>query len=266
MTAGVSEARDAALDGALASGGFRLYRQAILPLHGGCAGETHYEILVRLIGQDGDVIEPAQFMARAARRELLTAVERWVITALAAHLERLWQAGRVPEQLGDCGYYAVNLSGESFNDPDFAAFLRTTLERHPLPPRLLSFEITETTRIDDLPAAAALVREFQARGCRFALDDFGTGLASFAYLRGLPVNAVKIAAPFVQGMTTHAVDAAIVGAIREVCRVAALETVAEGVEDEATLDAVRALGIDFAQGYHIARPEPLVLLSAPGAP
>lgn len=250
---------ESALDLALAAGDFRLYRQAIVPLRGGCGGATQYEILVRMGGPDGTVIEPAAFMPDAERRALLTAVERWVIAALVAHLAGLWRAGGVPEELGECGYYAVNLSGASFNDPTFPQFLHDVLARHPLPTRLLGFEITETTAIRDLDRAASLMREFQQLGCRYALDDFGTGLASFEYLRKLPVNAVKIAAPFVQGMVTDAVDAAIVEAIQRVCQVAGLPTIAEGVEDEAALAAVRRLGVDFAQGYYLARPEPLVL-------
>ena len=253
---------EAALDLALASGDFRLYRQAIVPLRGGCAGATQYEILVRMGGPDGAVIEPADFMPEAERRALLTAVERWVVAALVAHLDALWRAGGVPEALGECGYYAVNLSGASFNDPTLPDFLRDVLARHPLPTRLLGFEITETTAIRDLAGAARLMREFQQLGCRYALDDFGTGLASFDYLRNLPVNAVKIAAQFVQGMATDAVDAAIVEAIQRVSQVAGLPTVAEGVEEEATLAAVRKAGIDFAQGYYIARPEPIALADA----
>lgn len=253
---------EAALDLALASGDFRLYRQAIVPLRGGCAGATQYEILVRMGSANGTVIEPAAFLPDAERRALMPALERWVVAALVAHLAGLWKAGGVPDELGECGYYAVNLSGASFNDPTFPAFLRDVLMQHPLPPRLLGFEITETTAIRDLGQAAGLMREFQQLGCRYALDDFGTGLASFDYLRKLPVDAVKIAAQFVQGMVRDPVDAAIVDAIRRVCTVAGLPTIAEGVEDEATLLSVRRLGIDFAQGYYIARPEPIALDAA----
>jgi EAL domain-containing protein (putative c-di-GMP-specific phosphodiesterase class I) len=152
-------------------------------------------------------------------------------------------------------HYSVNLSGASINDRSFPDFLRTLLTRYQLPAGLLCFEITETTAISSLHTAAELMHEFKGMGCQFALDDFGTGMSSFAYLKYLPVDYLKIAGMFVKDMNTDAMDCAIVEAINRISHILGVQTVAEAVEDEATLQRVGALGIDFAQGYYVARPE-----------
>jgi EAL domain-containing protein (putative c-di-GMP-specific phosphodiesterase class I) len=157
----------------------------------------------------------------------------------------------------------VNISGASLNDRSFPDFLRNLLTRYALPPGLLGFEITETTAIASLSKAAELIHEFKALGCRFSLDDFGTGMSSFAYLKYLPVDTLKIAGMFVKDMASDPMDAAIVEAIHRISHILGIRTVAESVEDAATLDAVRRLGIDFAQGYHIAEPEPLETIALP---
>lgn len=251
---------------AFESGRFRLYRQAIVPLHGACGGQRHYEVLVRMLDAEGRLVPPDVFMPAAERYNLLTSVERWVISALLEHLHRLWLAGGVPAPPAECGYYAVNLSGASINDRSFPDFLRNLLTRYALPPGLLCFEITETTAIASLSKAAELIHEFKALGCRFSLDDFGTGMSSFAYLKYLPVDTLKIAGMFVKDMANDPMDAAIVEAIHRISHILGMRTVAESVEDAATLEAVSRLGIDFAQGYHIAEPEALApVRTAPAA-
>lgn len=243
---------------AFEAGRFRLYRQAIVPLQGARDGQRYYEILVRMEDESGALVPPTAFMPAAERYNLLTSIERWVISSLLDQLHRAWQAGEVPANPGTCGYYAVNLSGASVNDKSFPDFLRNLLTRYALPPGLLCFEITETTAIANLNKAAELMREFKGLGCRFSLDDFGTGMSSFAYLKYLPVDTLKIAGMFVKDMTTDPMDAAIVEAINRISHILGMHTVAESVEDEVTLEAVSRLGIDFAQGYHIAEPEALV--------
>ena len=243
---------------AFEAGRFRLYRQAIVPLHGACGGQRYYEILVRMEDESGALLPPTAFMPAAERYNLLTSIERWVISSLLEQLHCAWRAGEVPAHPAACGYYAVNLSGASVNDKSFPDFLRNLLTRYELPPGLLCFEITETTAIANLNKAAELMHEFKGLGCRFSLDDFGTGMSSFAYLKYLPVDTLKIAGMFVKDMANDPMDAAIVEAINRISHILGMHTVAESVEDAATLDAVSRLGIDFAQGYHIAEPEALV--------
>jgi EAL domain-containing protein (putative c-di-GMP-specific phosphodiesterase class I) len=126
-----------------------------------------------------------------------------------------------------------------------------------VPPSLLCFEVTETTAISNLTKAAELMHELKNIGCRFALDDFGIGMSSFAYLKYLPVDFLKIDGTFVRDMANDEMDCAIVDAINRIAHILGMQTVAEIVEDQATLDRLRLLGVDYAQGFYIARPEPL---------
>jgi EAL domain-containing protein (putative c-di-GMP-specific phosphodiesterase class I) len=152
----------------------------------------------------------------------------------------------------------VNLSGTSINDKSLPDFLRNLLRRYRLPPGLLCFEITETTAISNLNTAAELMHELKEMGCRFALDDFGTGMSSFAYLKYLPVDVLKIAGTFITDMATDPVDYAIVDAINRISHLLGIQTVAESVEDAETLAKITALKVDYAQGYFLAQPEAIV--------
>lgn len=243
-------------------GEFRLFRQRILPLAQQMASQQpYYEVLVRMVDGSGALVPPTGFMPAAERYNLLTSIERWVVSSLVEYLYREWQSGAIPHQTGPGGtrgYYAVNLSGASINDKSFPEFLRKLLTRYELPHGLLCFEITETTAISNLNKAAELMHELKGMGYRFALDDFGTGMSSFAYLKYLPVDYLKIAGMFVKDMAADAMDAAIVEAINRISHILGIQTVAESVENVETLEAVRALKIDFAQGYYISEPEALV--------
>ncbi|MBI4206050.1 MAG: EAL domain-containing protein [Betaproteobacteria bacterium] len=242
-------------------GQFRLYRQRIVPLAANASQQPYYEVLVRMLDRSGALVPPTGFMPAAERYNLLTSIERWVISSLVEFLHRQWQAGAIPHQPGPDGtrgYYAVNLSGASINDKSFPEFLRNLLTRYELPHGLLCFEITETTAISNLNKAAELMHELKGMGYRFALDDFGTGMSSFAYLKYLPVDYLKIAGMFVKDMADDAMDYAIVDAINRISHILGMQTVAESVEDAQTLERVTALKVDFAQGYYIAEPEALV--------
>ena len=242
-------------------GEFRLFRQRIMPLAATASEQPYYEVLVRMVDRAGALVPPTGFMPAAERYNLLTSIERWVISSLVEHLHREWQSGAIPHHPapdGSRGYYAVNLSGASINDKSFPEFLRNLLTRYELPHGLLCFEITETTAISNLSKAAELMRELKGMGYRFALDDFGTGMSSFAYLKYLPVDYLKIAGMFVKDMTEDAMDCAIVEAINRISHILGMQTVAESVETAETLERVRALKVDFAQGYYIAEPEALV--------
>ena len=239
-------------------GNFRLFRQRIIPLREGSAEEAHYEVLVRMIDASGSVLPPMAFMPAAERYNLLTSVDRWVITTLVRFLAAEVGAGRIPRDLENVeagGFYTVNLSGASMNDNSFPVFLRALLAEHALPRGLICFEVTETIAIANLNKAAELMHELKALGCTFALDDFGIGMSSFAYLKYLPVNFLKIDGTFVKDMAVDQMDYAIVEAINRIAHILGMRTVAEFVEDEITLGKLTGLGVDFAQGFFIAKPE-----------
>jgi diguanylate cyclase (GGDEF)-like protein/PAS domain S-box-containing protein len=239
-------------------GNFRLYRQPIVPLREGSTEQPHYEVLVRMIDAGGNVLPPMAFMPAAERYNLLTSVDRWVITTLVKFLAEEVNAGRIAADLENVeagGFYTVNLSGASMSDNSFPEFLRKLLLDHALPRGLLCFEVTETTAIANLNKAAELMHELKALGCTFALDDFGIGMSSFAYLKYLPVNFLKIDGTFVKDMASDQMDYAIVEAINRIAHILGMRTVAEFVEDEITLGNLSAMGVDFAQGFFIAKPE-----------
>ncbi len=159
----------------------------------------------------------------------------------------------------------MNLSGAIINDKSLTEFLTNLLTRYQLPAGLLCFEITETSAISNLAAAAELMRALKALGCRFALDDFGTGMSSFAYLKHLPVDVLKIAGVFVKDMATDPMDHALIDAINKIAHILGMQTVAEEVEDAQTLAKLTELKIDAVQGYFIGAPEELPIAAVPPA-
>jgi len=241
-------------------GQFRLYRQRIAPLDGVLHHQPHYEVLIRMLDRAGNLIPATGFMPAAERYNLLTSIERWVVSSLVEFLHQQWTAGAIPREpqgRGERGFYSVNISGASINDKSFPEFIRNLLTRYQLPSGLLCFEITETTAISNLSKAAELMHELKGMGCRFALDDFGTGMSSFAYLKYLPVDFLKIAGVFIKDMVNDPMDNAIVESINRIAHILGMRTVAESVEDAAVLSRITELGIDYAQGYFVAEPEAL---------
>jgi diguanylate cyclase (GGDEF)-like protein/PAS domain S-box-containing protein len=232
-------------------GHFRLYRQAIAPVSG--EGSLHYEVLVRMVDELGMLIPPTEFLATAERYSLLPILDRWVLTRVVDYISHHTQ--RANHGGGEAPFYAVNISGASINDSTFSDFLRRLLSEQHVPSELLCFEITETVAIANLNKAAELMHELRALGCRFALDDFGVGVSSFAYLKYLPVDYLKIDGTFVRDLATNRMDSAIVQAIASIGHVLGMRTVAECVEDAATLERLRQLKVDFAQGRAVAVPE-----------
>jgi EAL domain-containing protein (putative c-di-GMP-specific phosphodiesterase class I) len=251
------------LSAAFENGDFVLYQQFIRPLKE-AVSSPHFEVLIRMRGPDGDLVPPMAFIPAAERYNLLTAIDRLVITELLQVLQERHANASSP-MAPDAGMYSVNLSGASINDSSFADFLRRQLQRYPVPPSLLCFEVTETTAISNLTKAAELMHELKSMGCRFALDDFGIGMSSFAYLKYLPVDFLKIDGTFVRDMASDEMDCAIVEAINRIAHILGMQTVAEIVENQATLDKLCLLGVDYAQGFHIARPEPLRALASSSA-
>ncbi|HET7635109.1 MAG TPA: EAL domain-containing protein [Burkholderiales bacterium] len=246
---------------ALEHGNFRLFRQKIVALAGEPDGAPHYEVLVRMIDRQGRHIAPTRFMPVAERYNLLTSIDRWVIATLVEYLYREHAAGAIRGGRNDAGFHSVNMTGASLNDNSFAEFLRRLLTDFHLPSGMLCFEVTETVAIANLAKAAELMQELRTMGCRIALDDFGTGMSSFAYLKHLPVDYLKIAGEFIGDIANDPMGKAIVDAINRIGHTLGMQTVAEVVTDQRTFDTLKALGVDFAQGYFVAEPEALITIA-----
>ncbi|HVS03711.1 MAG TPA: EAL domain-containing protein [Thermoanaerobaculia bacterium] len=225
--------------------GFRLLRQPIRPLAAG--GTEMAEVLLRMVGDDGTAYPTASFIAAAERYHLIGSLDRWVVYRALPRLAALDEAT----------VFTINLSGQSLGDPAFLELVMERLRSSHLPPERLCFEITETATITNLARARHFLAVVRAAGCRFVLDDFGTGLSSFAYLQSLPVDFLKIDGEFVRHLTGDPVQRALVESIHEIGHLMGLITIAEAVEDEETLEALRAMGLDYAQGYLLGRPEEL---------
>ncbi len=211
----------------------------------------HVEVLLRMHGQAGNLVPPMAFIPAAERYGLMPAIDRWVVDALLRHLV---QVGSSPA----CSLtHAVNLSAATLGDPAFAEFIRQGLARSGIPAQCLSFEITETAAIANFAGARYLINELRGLGCKFALDDFGSGMSSFAYLKHLPVDSLKIDGAFVRDIAVDPVARAMVASINEIGHLMGLETIAEFVESEAILAELQVIGVDFAQGFWLARPAEL---------
>ncbi len=229
-----------------------LYRQRILSIADPNGGEEHYEILMRLRGESGDIIPPGAFIPAAERYGLMPAVDRWVIRTLFAAMAQ--QVERAGHECNICSY-AVNLSGNSLSDERLQDYVREQLLHYNIMPRRIWFEITETAVIANLPRATRFIQAMKALGCRFSLDDFGSGVSSFAYLKNLPVDNLKIDGGFVKDIVDDPIDYAMVQSINQIGHVMGLRTTAEFVENDAILSRLREIGVDYAQGFGIHQPE-----------
>ncbi|HEX9772478.1 MAG TPA: EAL domain-containing protein [Steroidobacteraceae bacterium] len=236
---------------ALAQDRFRLEAQVIAPLKGPARG-SKYELLLRMMDEQQQTISPEKFLSAAERYQLAPAIDRWVVSKVV----RLLQP--VARSLADQGAsFAVNISGQSLGDEDFSAFLDTLLRESRLPPQLLSFELTETAAVANIVRAEALIRRLRDLGYDVALDDFGRGLSSLAYLKTLPVTCLKIDGSLVCDVAGDDRSQAMLSAIVQLARAMGLKTVAEGVESEEIRQITAKLGVEYAQGFSIGRPEPL---------
>ncbi|KUM44456.1 putative bifunctional diguanylate cyclase/phosphodiesterase [Pseudomonas sp. EpS/L25] len=226
---------------------FCLYVQPILGLGERTAADRHVEVLVRL-EESGQLIAPGAFIPAAERYGLMPDLDRWVIAATLARFAEL------PAGLLDT--LAINLSGHSLGEPGLAAFVKQQLQRWRIAPGWICFEITETSAVANLDAARLFMDELRGLGVRFSLDDFGAGMSSFTYLKHLPVDYLKIDGSFVRHLLEDPVDAAMVEAINQLGQLTGKKTIAEFAEDEAVVAALAKMGVDYAQGYGIARPQP----------
>jgi diguanylate cyclase (GGDEF)-like protein/PAS domain S-box-containing protein len=246
------------LTAAIDSGRLVLYCQDIVPVNPASTTGRHIEVLVRMLDEDGAMINPGKFMPAAERYNIVANLDRWVISSSFSWYDR----NRDQECVTGLDALAINLSGSSINDSGFLSFIKAEIGKYSIPPGVLCFEITETVAIANIQAASVFILELRKLGCRFALDDFGSGLSSFAYLKNLHVDYLKIDGSIVRDIDTDAVNAAMVSSIHQLGRAMNIETVAEFVETDAILKKLADIGIDYAQGYGIARPGPLSGLQA----
>ncbi|MGB8698125.1 MAG: EAL domain-containing protein, partial [Thermosynechococcaceae cyanobacterium] len=237
---------------------FRLYFQPMLSLSRTNHYREHYEILLRLQDESGQLVQPMAFIPVAERYNLMPQIDRWVIrtffACLGEHSRNRQQCS--PLQNTHC-LYAINLSGASINDPQFINFLHEQFKQHQIPPELICFEVTETVAINNLSQAAKLILDLKQLGCHFALDDFGSGMSSFAYLKNLPVDFLKIDGGFVKEIANDPTSLALTDAIHRIGHVMGMQTIAEYVENSSILEMVREIGVDYAQGFGVAEPSPL---------
>jgi diguanylate cyclase (GGDEF)-like protein/PAS domain S-box-containing protein len=237
---------------------FRLYAMPIVGL--GAHSEAHDEILIRIIDAKGELILPGAFIPAAERYDMMHTIDRWVIGAVCRHV-RDQRSERRDETRGDQrapARFSINLSGVSLNDGGLEDYITEQFAEHAVAPEQICFEITETAVISNLPKAQAFMAKLKTLGCRFSLDDFGSGLSSFAYLKALPVDYLKIDGIFVRDIASNPINRAMVKAINEVGHVMGIQTVAEYVEDGNALSVVRELGLDYAQGYAVGSLRPLM--------
>lgn len=236
---------------ALEENRFCLYYQSIVPIAETQTKAEHYEILLRL-EDESKIVSPMAFIPAAERYNLMHLIDRWVISTLFAYLGQHYQDLQEYPRM-----YAINLSGDSINDEQFVNFVQEQFALHQIPPTIICFEITETIAITNLAKAAQFISQLKNLGCCFALDDFGSGMSSFAYFKNLPVDYLKIDGVFIKDIVKDEIAASMVEAIARIASVMKIQTIAEFVEDEATLIKLKSLGVDYAQGYGIAKPRPL---------
>jgi diguanylate cyclase (GGDEF)-like protein len=230
---------------ALGEDRFRLRFQPIVHLHA-ADDDPHAEALLYLLDEEGQTISPSMFIPAAERYNLMPAVDRWVISNTFRTLREQQDAGMT--------VLCINVSAMTLCDEEFPEFVRLQLAATGVTPNRICFEITETAAMANLPRTISVIDKLKSLGCRFALDDFGQGLSSFGYLRSLRIDYLKIDGAFVRNIASDPIDRAMVTAINQVGHVMGVKTIAECVETGEVFDELRRIGVDYAQGYWIARP------------
>lgn len=231
---------------------FVLYCQGIFPLQNKEL-PPFYEILIRKRDEHGGIIPPAEFLPSAERYHLMTKIDRWVIQHAFMALQPLFKTQSSLKPF----IVSINLSGMSLGDAQLLPYIQNCFETYDIPPTHVCFEVTETSAIINIDNTIKLILELQKLGTRFMLDDFGSGMSSFSYLKHLPVNFLKMDGAYVKDITSSKVDLAMAKAIQSVAQSMGIQTIAEYVEDEATLDCLKEMGVAYAQGFYLNRPLPL---------
>lgn len=225
-----------------------LYCQPIIALVGSERRCFGHEILVRLKGESGEIIPPNAFIPAAERYNLMPMVDKHIISKTLLLIQ----------EVEDCNLNVfINISGQSICDEDFVEFLLTRLDESDVDPSRLTFEITETATVANFSIATKFISALKKKGCLFALDDFGSGLSSFSYLKNIPVDYLKIDGSFIRDIADDETDHAFVEAINQIGGIMGLKTIAEFVENENIYGLLKQIGVDYAQGFHLGRPEPI---------
>ncbi len=237
---------------ALKEDAFELFLQPIVSIAGRVETGPAYEVLLRMRGDDGTTISPAAFMQAAERYHLMPNVDRWVLQATFAAI------GSGALKLPDQRSCTINLSGQTIGDPQFLEFVVDCLDRSGVSPGQVCFEVRESSVVDNLSHAARFIAVLHGVGCQFALDDFGSGLGAFSNLRSLAMDYLKIDGSIIRGLGEDHMNEAMVSAMISLARTMDIRVIAEHVENESVFEVVRQMGVDFAQGFAVGRPEPLV--------
>lgn len=241
------------LERALRENQFLLYAQKMLPLKSGHPEPVCYEVLLRLKQEEDNLLPPGGFFDVAESLGMMEQIDRWVVRTLL-----LWCSAWMKKNPGkQLPMMCVNISAAALTSPAFPGTVRKELQSSGVPPRAVCFEIDDRDVTEHLAAAQAFVSELKPLGCRFTLDSFGSAKVSFLHLNGLPVDFVKIDGVIIDSMLQGPLGPATVRAINMVCREVGIRTIAEFVETRKTLDKLREIGVDYVQGFGIARPEPI---------
>jgi EAL domain-containing protein (putative c-di-GMP-specific phosphodiesterase class I) len=244
------------LQSALKENRFELHAQPIVAIDTtSTAGGPGLEVLLRLKDDSGTPVAPAEFMRAAERYRLMPMIDRWVVQTSLTALGR----GAIRLPLGRT--LCINLSFQTLGDAAFLEFVVDTLDRTGVAPDRLCFEVTENSVITNIDHARRFIGVLHGMGCRFALDDFGRGLSSFANLKNLSLDYLKIDGYFIRNLASDNVNQAMVTAMIKLARSLNFQVIAEQVEDLSALDSARRMGVDFVQGYQVGRPQPLLLAS-----
>ena len=233
------------INAALQNNNFLLYMQPFADLK--INNELHGELLIRLQGEDGKLYPPGSFLPIAESYHMMPQIDRWVVNAALTIIARKGAAFKM--------VCAINLSGQSLSQEGFLDFVINQIKYHKVDAKQLCFEITETAVITHLSKARQFIQVLRAIGCRFSLDDFGSGLSSFAYLKNLQVDIIKIDGMFVKTIANNTIDRAMVESINNIGHVMGLQTIAEFAENSAIINMLKEIGVDYAQGYGVAMPE-----------
>ena len=240
------------LQGALKENRFHLYQQVIVAAHGDDGGPA-LEVLLRLQDEAGHELPPAEFMRAAERYRLMGLVDRWVVQTTFAALGR----GAIPVPAHRS--VAINVSGQTLGDAQFLEFVVECFDSSGVAPAQVCFEINESAVVANLDHARRFVGVLHGMGCQFALDDFGSGVGSFSNLKNLPLDYLKIDGSFMRNLARDTVNQAMVAAMLKLARTLNFKVIAEQVEDAASVEVARRMGVDYLQGYAIGRPQPLLL-------
>ena len=242
----VSQIRDA-----LKNNSFALYQQKIIPANTSSPHKNHYEILLRIPDEDGILVSPVKFIGAAELYGLMTKIDEWVVKNCFN-----WMINN-RKTMEDIEQISINLSGQSLSSKQFLNTVSALIEKTDIAHSKICFEITETNAISNYESALYFIYKIKSYGCKFALDDFGSGMSSFSYLKTLNVDYLKIDGSYVHNIINNPIDRAMVEAVNKIGHAMGIETIAEYVEDKDILNMLAEIGVDYAQGYGIAYPEPI---------